>query len=78
MNRKDASNIEMILTVSPPYDFANSVTDYGWIALAPNRWDPETSSLQRVERLSTGTVVLVNGVLVSGYPDPGPRHWDRK
>jgi 3-methyladenine DNA glycosylase/8-oxoguanine DNA glycosylase len=65
MNRNDASNMEMILTVNPPYDFARSVTDYGWIALAPNRWDPETSVLQRVERLSTGTVVLVNVFVAS-------------
>jgi len=46
------------LTVKSPYDFVQSVQDYGWVSLAPCRWLPEEGILQRVERLSTGKVVL--------------------
>jgi 3-methyladenine DNA glycosylase/8-oxoguanine DNA glycosylase len=46
------------LTVKSPYDFARSIQDYGWVNLAPCRWLPETGALERVERLSTGKVVL--------------------
>ena len=47
------------LTVGKPYDFAQSVKDHGWIELAPVRWLEESKALQRVERLSSGRVVLI-------------------
>jgi 3-methyladenine DNA glycosylase/8-oxoguanine DNA glycosylase len=46
------------LTVKSPYDFARSVQDYGWVSLAPCQWLAEASALQRVERLSSGKVLL--------------------
>src|SRR5260221_3952 len=47
------------ITVPKPYDFASSVRDHGWIALAPFRWHDDESALQRVERLRDGKVVLL-------------------
>src|SRR5215475_12442907 len=48
------------LQANKPYDFHNSARDHGWIALAPFRWLDETSSIQRIERLRSGKVVLLN------------------
>src|SRR5258708_8111353 len=47
------------ITVPKPYDFASSVRDHGWIALAPFRWHDNDSALQRVERLRDGKIVLL-------------------
>lgn len=52
------------LQVAKPYDFARSVRDYGWIALAPVRWLDELSALHRVERMDNGKVVVLH---VTGY-----------
>src|SRR5690606_32380633 len=43
-----------------PYDFERSVNDHGWIMLAPNYWDDARKAFRRVERLSTGSVVLLH------------------
>jgi hypothetical protein len=47
------------IEVRPPFDFRAAATSHGWIALAPTAWSPERRTVQRVERLSTGTVVLL-------------------
>lgn len=47
------------LKVKKPYTFAQSVQDYGWIALAPCEWLKEVSVFQRMERLDTGRVVRI-------------------
>lgn len=50
---------QLTLTIPKPYHFAASVCDHGWPALAPFRWTAETATLERVERLTTGQVVLL-------------------
>jgi 3-methyladenine DNA glycosylase/8-oxoguanine DNA glycosylase len=48
------------LDVRHPFDFRAAATSHGWIALAPTTWVVERRAVQRVERLSTGTVVLLD------------------
>ncbi|MEZ4862450.1 MAG: hypothetical protein R3C14_14140 [Caldilineaceae bacterium] len=48
------------LTIQPPYTFAASICDHGWPALAPNQWLEAEQTLQRVERLQDGQVVLLH------------------
>lgn len=52
--------MQLELTIAQPYAFARSVTDHGWPSLAPNQWLAERATLQRVERLATGRVVLLH------------------
>jgi 3-methyladenine DNA glycosylase/8-oxoguanine DNA glycosylase len=47
------------LKVKKPYTFAQSVQDYGWIALAPCKWLKEADVFQRMERLDTGQAVRI-------------------
>ena len=42
-----------------PFDFAGTARSHGWCVLPPNRWDPGASTLHRVQRLSSGAVVLL-------------------
>jgi len=51
--------MQLAIKVPAPYDFASSVRDHGWIALAPFRWLDGPKSVQRVERLSSGKIVLL-------------------
>lgn len=57
------------LQVRGPYDFERSVRDHGWIALSPCRWLKEQSALQRVERLDSGRVVLIQATSASSSED---------
>jgi len=50
---------QISLTIPKPYHFATSVCDHGWPALAPFRWVAAGETLERVERLTTGQVVLL-------------------
>jgi 3-methyladenine DNA glycosylase/8-oxoguanine DNA glycosylase len=52
--------MKLILTIPAPYDFASSVRDHGWIALSPFRWIDADKTVQRVEKLSSGRVVLLH------------------
>lgn len=45
------------LHASGPFDFIRTVFSHGWMALAPNRWDPERRVLERTHRLASGRVV---------------------
>ena len=47
------------LDTRKPYDFATSVRDHGWIALLPFNWLDQQRAMQRVERLTSGKVVLL-------------------
>lgn len=47
------------LRIPKPYAFAASVCDHGWPSLAPNQWLADCQTLQRVEQLATGRVVLL-------------------
>lgn len=57
------------LAVSAPYNFAQSVQDYGWVSLAPCRWLDDEQELRRVERLTSGKVALIH--IVAGGELPG-------
>ncbi len=50
------------LTITPlaPFNFRHTAYSHGWIALAPNSWNKERESVQRVQRLSTARVVLLS------------------
>jgi len=48
------------LTPLAPFDYQSTAQSHGWMELAPNAWDKERHALQRVERLSTGQVVLLD------------------
>ncbi|MFK7800584.1 MAG: DNA-3-methyladenine glycosylase [Anaerolineae bacterium] len=47
------------ISLPQPFDFVSTVTDHGWYDLAPWLWRPETSTLERVERLLSDRVVLL-------------------
>ena len=49
----------MRATLQKPYDFAASVCDHGWPMLAPFVWDNENKLLQRVERLGSARIILL-------------------
>jgi len=40
-----------------PFHFADTAYSHGWVALAPNTWDPERAVMERVHRLPSGRVV---------------------
>jgi 3-methyladenine DNA glycosylase/8-oxoguanine DNA glycosylase len=56
--------VDFEIKVALPYHFRGSVHDHGWIQLAPNRWDEESATFWRVEKLTGGQVVLleINGI----------------
>lgn len=41
-----------------PFHYAATITSHGWVDLLPNYWNSETKSMQRVEQLSSGDVVI--------------------
>ncbi len=47
------------IEVNKPYDFEQGVRDHGWVALAPFHWVNDHASLQRVERLTSGKVAVL-------------------
>lgn len=44
-------------TPTAPFHFADTAHSHGWVALAPNTWDPERAVMERVHRLPSGRVV---------------------
>ena len=60
------------LSVIPPapFRFPDCATFHGWVALAPNNWDPQRQSVGRVERLSCGTVVALDLAGKGGSKNP--------
>jgi len=47
------------LAVEPPFSLWTAALLHGWYALAPFRWLPECETLERVDRLPSGTVYTV-------------------
>lgn len=49
------------LSITPlsPFNFESTALAHGWVVLAPNTWNQQHRTLQRVELLSTGKVVLL-------------------
>ncbi|MBV7333557.1 hypothetical protein KFU94_36055 [Chloroflexi bacterium TSY] len=47
------------LTAPKPYNFTRSVQDHGWYVLSPCKWLNDEQTLQRIERLQNGRVVLL-------------------
>ncbi len=52
---------EFLLPLPSPIDLALTVASHGWAHLAPWRWDPETGTLARTERIDgrSGTVAVL-------------------
>jgi 3-methyladenine DNA glycosylase/8-oxoguanine DNA glycosylase len=50
---------QLELFVNKPYAFKESVCGHGWYMLAPFRWLEDENTLERVERLNNGNVVLL-------------------
>src|SRR6185437_4135533 len=48
------------LELSWPIDLALTVASHGWVRLEPWRWDPETGTLSRAERIGAtlGTLAM--------------------
>jgi 3-methyladenine DNA glycosylase/8-oxoguanine DNA glycosylase len=71
----------LALEVPPPFDFRSAATSYGWVALAPTAWLADRQMVQRVERLGSGTVVLlaITGAGTVDHPtiNIGVHHRDR-
>lgn len=51
---------QQIITPPSPFNFRYTAYSHGWVVLAPNSWDEERQAVQRVQRLSTGKVVLLD------------------
>lgn len=47
------------IAATAPFDFARTLYSHGWVSLAPNVWDPNRETVERVHRLSSGEVVLL-------------------
>ena len=47
------------LAVDPPFSLWTAALLHGWYALAPFRWLPESETLERVDRMPSGTVYTV-------------------
>lgn len=47
------------LSPPPPFDFGATAYSHGWVVLPPNTWDEKARTIQRVERLGAGKVVLL-------------------
>ncbi len=70
------SAIETIdLPIGQPYTFAASVCDHGWPRLAPFRWDDGTQTLERIEQLPQGEVILLQ-IHTTVSPDQVMLHID--
>jgi 3-methyladenine DNA glycosylase/8-oxoguanine DNA glycosylase len=52
--------MKLTIPVRTPYDFASSVRDHGWIALPPFKWIEDKKAVQRIEKLSSGKVILMH------------------
>ena len=61
------------LSVTPPapFHFAHNARFHGWVALAPNNWNADRQSVERVERLRCGTVVTLDISGTDGRENPG-------
>jgi hypothetical protein len=56
---------ETVLSLCWPIDLALTVASHGWVHLAPWRWDPDTATLARSERVG-GRL----GMIAIAQPDP--------
>ncbi len=54
------TNIVLTLNPPSPFNLEATLTSHGWIELLPNVWQAERRAMQRVERLSSGAVVLLD------------------
>ena len=56
----DYQATRLTLSPEPPFDFEFTAYSHGWVLLLPNQWDKESKQLQRIEKLSSGQVVLLS------------------
>lgn len=61
---------EFIIIPPLPFNFEGTIASHGWVDLLPNTWNTETKSMQRVERLSSGNVVMLTLYEVKGSETP--------
>jgi len=54
------NNSRLSITPLSPFNFEFTAASHGWVDLSPNTWDEGQHALQRIERLSTGQVVLLS------------------
>ena len=50
-------NTSLTLSIEAPFDFEQTVTAHGWVALLPNHWNSENKRLLRIQQLIDGHVV---------------------
>ena len=60
---------KLTIKVGQPFSFKHTVYSHGWVALEPNNYDKELGILTRVERLSSGKVVLLKISGDNNYKD---------
>lgn len=53
------ASTRLSLVPDAAFDFEGTAYSHGWVVLAPNDWDEDTSTLRRVHRLPSGRVVLL-------------------
>jgi 3-methyladenine DNA glycosylase/8-oxoguanine DNA glycosylase len=58
-----------VLASDSPFDFEGTAYSHGWVVLAPNRWDEDAATMERIHRLPSGRVVRVE--LSAADTDPG-------
>jgi 3-methyladenine DNA glycosylase/8-oxoguanine DNA glycosylase len=56
----DVQTALLTLHPKPPFNFKYTAYSHGWVLLLPNHWDKDSRKLQRVERLSSGKIVLLS------------------
>lgn len=61
--------MQFTLVIPAPFNFVSAVRSHGWYQLAPLRWDGESETLHKAERLGDGRVV---GLTIRATPlEPG-------
>lgn len=60
------------IQISPkqPFNFSNTVNSHGWVELEPNFFENDTKTLCRVEKLSSGKIVLLRITGNNDYKNP--------
>jgi 3-methyladenine DNA glycosylase/8-oxoguanine DNA glycosylase len=65
------NNTHLSITPPSPFSLEHTAYSHGWVVLAPNAWDEGRHAVQRVERLTTGKVVLLQISGAGSVEQPG-------
>jgi 3-methyladenine DNA glycosylase/8-oxoguanine DNA glycosylase len=63
----------LLMRLPPPFDFRSTAYSHGWVMLAPNNWDNETETIERVLRLDSGIVLHLKIWATGTMANPGIR-----